>query len=156
MASAPAAPGAPLEREIRIAAPPETVFPFLMDPPKMTRWMGKRVDLDPRPGGAFRVDVNGRDIVRGEFGEVVPFRKSVFTWGWEGSPSVPPASTRVEIFLVPDGEGTLLRLRHVGLPEAEREAHIKGWDHYLGRLAILAGGGDPGPDPWATPNEAHG
>ena len=26
--------------------------------------------------------------------------------------------------------------------------HARGWDHYLGRLAVVAAGGDPGPDPW--------
>jgi uncharacterized protein (TIGR02453 family) len=26
--------------------------------------------------------------------------------------------------------------------------HTEGWDHYVGRLAVRAAGGDPGPDPW--------
>jgi hypothetical protein len=29
---------------------------------------------------------------------------------------VPPGSTTVEITLTPDGDGTILRLRHLGLP----------------------------------------
>jgi len=38
-----------IEREIRIAARPETVFAFWTDPGKMARWMGRDVRLDPRP-----------------------------------------------------------------------------------------------------------
>ena len=46
--------------------------------------------------------------------------------------------------LEPDGEGTLVRLRHLDLPEEARQLHGEGWDLYLGRLVIAAAGGDPG------------
>jgi hypothetical protein len=49
----------------------------------------------------------------------------------------------------PDGEGTLLRLRHSGLSSLElRESHAIGWKYFLARLTIVAEGGDPGPDTW--------
>jgi hypothetical protein len=45
-------------------------------------------------------------------------------------------------------DGTLLRMTHTGLPNAEQCAsHAAGWAHYLGRLAEVAAGRDPGPDP---------
>jgi hypothetical protein len=63
--------------------------------------------------------------------------------------TVLPGSTRVEFELVPNGDGTTLRLRHRHLPSAEAAAlHAHGWDHYLGRLAAVAAGEDPGSDPW--------
>jgi hypothetical protein len=44
--------------------------------------------------------------------------------------------------------GTLLRMTHSGLPDAEACAsHEQGWTHYLGRLAVATAGGDPGRDP---------
>ena len=46
----------------------------------------------------------------------------------------------VEVTLEPDGEGTLVRLRHLDLPEETRQNHGEGWDLYLGRLAIAAAG----------------
>ena len=52
--------------------------------------------------------------------------------------------------LTPDGDGTLLRLRHTGLPAEEGETHTQGWAHYLQRLSIAAVGQDPGPDPLAS------
>lgn len=71
--------------------------------------------------------------------------------GWEGKgASVPPSSTTVEVTLTPDGEGTLVNLVHRDLPEAAVGPHAEGWDHYLPRLEVTAGGGDAGPDPWVT------
>ena len=141
-----------ITQEIRIAAHPETVFAFLTDPEKILRWKGKSATIDPRPGGIYRVDINGRNIARGQYVEVVPNRRVVFTWGWEGEGSpAPPGSSTVEITLVPDGDGTILRLVHHGLPEEARDAHAHGWTHYLSRLAVAAPGRDPGPDPMAQP-----
>ena len=53
----------------------------------------------------------------------------------------------MEIDLLPDGDGTIIRLVHHGLPGPATEAHRWGWDHYTARLATAATGGDPGPDP---------
>ncbi len=143
--------GCAITREIRIAARPETVFAFFTDPAKMIRWKGQTATLDPRPGGLYRVDVNGRNVARGEYVEIVPNRRIIFTWGWEDEGNqVPPGSSTVEITLIPDGDGTILRLVHRDLPEEARAPHVHGWEHYLGRLTTAAAGGDPGADPWAA------
>ena len=42
--------------ETRIAATPETVFAFFVDPNKMVRWMGSRVEVDPSPGGIYALE----------------------------------------------------------------------------------------------------
>jgi uncharacterized protein YndB with AHSA1/START domain len=146
-----------IEREVRIDASPETVFEFFVDPEKMTQWKGRRADLDPQPGGIYRVEINDQAVARGEYVAVEPPDRVVFTWGWEGQESGPhavaPGSSRVEISLQPDGDGTIVRLRHFDLPEESLEIHGQGWDLYLGRLAVVAAGGDPGPDPTAQGNQ---
>lgn len=142
-----------VEREIAIAASPETVWEFLVDPVKATRWMGQNATFEARPGGRYQVEVLPRNTASGEFVELDPPRRLVFTWGWEpgGVSSVPVGSTTVEIELVSDGDGTTLRFTHTGLPSAEAaQSHAHGWDHYLERLALAARGGDPGPDPWLS------
>ena len=142
-----------VEREVRIAARPEAVFAFFTDPEKMVQWKGRRADLDPRPGGVYRVEISDQAIARGEYVEIEPPSRVVFTWGWEGQESgpgehaVPPGSSRVEVSLEADGDGTIVRLRHFDLPEQSRDVHGQGWDLYLGRLVVAAAGGDPGPDP---------
>lgn len=145
-----------VEVEVRIAASPETVFDFFTDPDKMIQWMGRSVELDPRPGGTLRCDINDQAVASGEYVEVDRPRRVVFTWGWEGEGSVTAAgSSRVEVLLEPDGDGTQLRLLHSDLPSAESaQKHGHGWRHYTERLAAAAAGEDPGADPWATPEGA--
>jgi uncharacterized protein YndB with AHSA1/START domain len=144
-----------VEREVAIAASPETVWEFLVDPEKATRWMGETASFDARPGGEYRVGVIPGHTASGEFVELDPPRRLVFTWGWEpgaeGANPVPPGSSTIEIQLVPEGDGTLLRFAHRDLPSKKAaDSHAHGWDHYLERLVTVATGGDPGADPWLT------
>jgi uncharacterized protein YndB with AHSA1/START domain len=139
-------------RELAIDAGPEAVWEFLVDPEKATRWMGEKATFEPRPGGLYRVEVIPGNTAVGEFVELDRPRRLVFTWGWEAGgkdTKVAPATSTIEIELVPNGEGTTLRFRHHGLPdESAAESHAHGWDHYLDRLAVAARGDDPGRDPW--------
>jgi uncharacterized protein YndB with AHSA1/START domain len=137
--------------ERRIAARPETVFSFFTDRDKWLSWMGQDGEFSFVPGGAYRTRVNGDNIAEGRFVEIDPPKRLVFTWGWaEGEMPVPPGSSTVEITLEPVPEGTLLRLVHRDLPSPEAcAAHKEGWTHYVERLAVVASGGDPGPDIWA-------
>ena len=135
------------ERTLAIEASPETVWEFLIDPEKLMRWKGINADLDTQPGGIFRCEVIPGHIARGEYVEIDKPNKLVFTWGWDGSEDVPPGSSTIEIELEPSGAGTTLRFRHYGLPGAEAaRSHAHGWDHYLARLVVAGGGGDPGED----------
>jgi uncharacterized protein YndB with AHSA1/START domain len=137
-----------LVREILIDAEPETIFPFLIDAERHVEWSGTKADLDPRPGGVYRVLIGGDHQSVGEFVEVVPNEKVVFTFGWdvEGNP-ITPGSTRIEITLHPEGTKTRVRLAHSGLPDEQAVTdHSGGWDHYLERLATVATGGTVPPD----------
>lgn len=135
-------------REVRILAAPETVFAFLVEPEKLLQWKGVEATLEPEPGGAFRVNVTGSRVVSGEFVEVLPPRRVVFTWGWEGDEDMPPGSSTVEITLAPDGDETVVTLTHRDLPEGAEAPHVEGWEHFLPRLVEAAEGRDPGRDPW--------
>jgi uncharacterized protein YndB with AHSA1/START domain len=141
-----------VERELAIAASPEAVWEFLVDPDKATSWMGEKASFEPRPGGLYRVEVIPGNTAVGEFVELDRPRRLVFTWGWEPGghdTRVPSGSSTVEIELLPNGDATTLRFRHHGLPdEAAAQSHAHGWDHYLERLARAARGDDPGRDPW--------
>lgn len=140
-----------VEQEIRVEAEPEVVFHFFTDPELLVRWMGVGATLDPRPGGVFSLNTMDDYFIEGEFVTVEPHRRIVFTWGfgdYPGEPDnpFPPGSSTVEVELVPDGEATIVRLRHE-LPGHLADFHALGWENYLSRLAIAAAGGDPGPDP---------
>ena len=137
-----------IRREVFIEAPQATVFAFFTDPDKMSRWMGVSHELDPRQGGIFLVDVRNGNLAKGEFREVTPNSRLVFTWGWDSEDTgVPPGSSVIEVDLAPKDHGTLMVFTHSGLPEPAVAPHSQGWEHYLGRLTIAAAGGDAGPDP---------
>jgi uncharacterized protein YndB with AHSA1/START domain len=141
-----------VELEVRLGAPPDEVFLYLTDPERYVRWQGVKAELDPRPGGVFRVWMDAKTVASGEFVEVESPRRVVFTWGWEDNEGVPPGSTTVELTLEADGEGTLLMLRHTGLPDGEAAAmHEEGWRFFTDRLAGLFRGEDPDPMPAQPP-----
>jgi uncharacterized protein YndB with AHSA1/START domain len=128
-----------VEIEQRIAASATTIFSYLTDPVKFVRWMGIEARLDPRPGGAFRLDVDGEHIASGRYEVIDAPHRLVLSWGWEGGTDVPPGSTTVEITLMPEGKDTLLRLRHSGLPsEEQRASHREGWGGYMRELGLQA------------------
>ncbi|ASW06871.1 MULTISPECIES: SRPBCC family protein [unclassified Rhizobium] len=137
-----------VRREAHVSAPPAAIFALLTDPEKILRWMGTEARTEPEPGGIYLVNVTGARAARGTFREVVPVHRLAYSFGWEGSEEVPPGSSLVEIDLIEQPDGTLVRLTHTGLPTVEQcEAHAKGWAHYLDRMAAVAAGRDPGPDP---------
>jgi uncharacterized protein YndB with AHSA1/START domain len=142
-----------VELSIHVDASPATVFQYFVDPERLCRWQGASADLDPRPGGVYRVNVVGDNVALGTYVDVVPDERVVFTWGWEGNDGLPPGTTTVEVTLAPDGDGTLVQLRHYDLPTDEAAAsHTEGWTHYLARLRIAAPGGDPGRDTFLDPH----
>ena len=127
--------GGAIEIVERIEAPPEIVFSYLTDSARFVLWMGREAQLDARPGGQYRIDIDGEHIAIGQYREIDPPRRLVFSWGWQGHPTVPPGSTTVEITLTPEKGATVLRLRHLGLPsDEERRLHTQGWNQYTAKL----------------------
>ena len=128
-----------LEVTTTIEATPEEVFPYLIQPDLLLRWMGTWVDIDPKPGGTFAVDM-GETQVRGSYLAVEPPHRVVFTWGIPGNEQMPAGSSTVEIVLRPENDGTIVELTHRDLPVDRLDDHEKGWTNLLGLLArVLAG-----------------
>ena len=137
-----------VEVSVYIAAQPETVFPYFTDPGRYVQWMGTGAALEPVPGGCYRVLMRDGVEAAGQFVEVDPPNRLVFTWGWTHDRAVPPGTTRVVVTLQAEHGGTRVVLRHYGLPSDDQcEHHRKGWLIYLGRLDLRVQGHDPGPDP---------
>src|SRR5258705_13404697 len=107
---------AQLVREIMIEATPETIWPFLTEPDHLVEWHGTIAEIDPQPGGIYRVLVGGQFQSAGQDVEVVPMEKVAFTFGWgeDGHP-VPPRSPTTEITPPPPGGTNRARPTHPGL-----------------------------------------
>jgi uncharacterized protein YndB with AHSA1/START domain len=106
----------PSDTEIRgtrvLDAPPELVFKAYTDPEIIPQWWGPRryattVDkLDARPGGAWRfvhrTEDGGVFAFNGVFREVIPAKRLVFTFNYEGMPGHEAVQT---ITLEPTADG---------------------------------------------------
>jgi len=125
-----------LTATVRIGAPAAAVFPYFTDPALMVQWIGEWADLRPEPGGTFALDIN-KTPVRGEYVEIDPPRRLVFTWGVAGKDSLPPGSTTVEVVLTADGPETVVELFHHDLPAEDFPGHLEGWTGMLAKLVQL-------------------
>ena len=123
-----------IRASVRIAAPPEVVFPYFTDPRLMVTWIGERAELDPRPGGAFAVDF-GSVAAHGSYVTVEPPHRVVFTWGIPGDVTLPPGASTVEVVLVADDDDTIVHLTHRDVPASREPSHREGWERRLAALA---------------------
>ena len=88
-------PGIHLTLHRVIHAPVETVYGAWTEPEMLRRWLAPgdavvvRAVANVEVGGTFLVEMRGpggrRWITRGVYREVVPYRRLVHTWCWEGS-----------------------------------------------------------------------
>lgn len=126
---------------------PEQVWAAWTDPQALRQWFfpadvpGVAIPkFDVRPGGEYRIEFAAgaameAHVAVGTFREVVPGRRLVFTWDWQGQP---PMGSVVHVELEKAGNGTRLTLRHEGLPGQEAaDLHRLGWNAILDRYALL-------------------
>jgi uncharacterized protein YndB with AHSA1/START domain len=133
-------PSLSLQRHIK--ASPSKVFRAWTQPAQIVKWMRPggtemiHTEMDPRAHGHFRMIMRAADgeehDVSGQYLEVVPDAKLVFTWAWR---TTPERESLVTIVLRPDGEDTWLTLTHEQLAdEAARDSHRGGWTEALDGL----------------------
>jgi uncharacterized protein YndB with AHSA1/START domain len=127
----------PIRASIYIDAEPDRVFSYFTRPEAMVRWMGDFARLDPTPGGEFAVDIKGVPV-RGRYLEVEPPTRLLISWGHAGSDRLPPGTSTLEVRLRPERHGTRVDIVHSDLPEPEASRHVRGWQHFLARLADAA------------------
>jgi uncharacterized protein YndB with AHSA1/START domain len=124
-----------------LQASPDEVFSAWTTPSRMAAWMSPvgaaEAEVDLRVGGSFRVVmVEARLEHRGEYLEIDPPRRLVFTWV---SPFTGSEPSVVTVELHPHDDGTRVVLTHERLPEAVVDGHRDGWGTMIERLAgILA------------------
>lgn len=121
--------------ELSIAAPAAVVYRLLTTVDGLKRWIAADAVVEPEPGGALRWTHEDGTTMIGRFVELIPPRRLVFTYGWEGDlMGLPPEASSVEIDLEERPGGTILRLSHRGVPPEVVEDHRRGWIFFLDRL----------------------
>ena len=95
-----------------------------------------RMDVLAEVGGHYRLHIETGAMqasAEGRFSEVVPGRRLVYSWAWDGGPA-----SRIEVDFEDAVDGSVVRLRHHDLVDEEaRTAHDAGWDAYLAQLREL-------------------
>jgi uncharacterized protein YndB with AHSA1/START domain len=72
---------------------------------------------------------------RGEYRELQPNKKIVFTWQWQDDEDWEDRESVVTVELSDRDGGTELRLSHEQLPnEQSRDGHTRGWNSALDKL----------------------
>lgn len=128
----------------RIDARIETVWRIISTPDGFGAWMGGEVRFEPAAGSEFIADFRQFDtVIRGEVLELdASDHRIALSWGVESGPQAatfPPGSSRVEISLTAEDDGTRARLVHSSLPSVEEaEGHEAGWRFHLSRLSLQA------------------
>jgi uncharacterized protein YndB with AHSA1/START domain len=94
-------------------------------------------EVEPWVGGRLRVTMIGPDVRiehTGEYRELVPGRRLVFTWS---SPYTGSGPSVVTVELRQVDAGTALTLVHEHLPPEQVESHRGGWGPMLDRLSSV-------------------
>ncbi len=140
-----AEPGVYLTLHRTIDAPVEAVYAAWTEPEMLRRWLAPgdaevvRAVAEPEIGGTFLIEMRGADgrrwLTSGRYREVVPHRRLVHTWRWEGS----DVETLVTVaFERDEAGGTRLTLTHARFADDEgRDEHERGWSGCLAKLAAL-------------------
>ena len=134
-----------LEIKRLIKAPRDRVYAAWTDAAQMKHWFGpenvqtRDLVADVRVGGKYRWDLTNSEgekmSVRGEYRELEPGKKIVFTWQWEDDEDWENHISIVTVELFDRDGGTELRLTHEQLPSEEScDRHIDGWKSVLDRL----------------------
>ena len=139
-----------LEIKRFINAPPSRVYEAWTDPAQLKEWWGpegvrtRNLSADARVGGKYRWDLvnqEGEEMsVFGEYRELVPEKRIVFTWKWDDDELWDNRTSLVTVEFSDRDGGTEVRLRHEQLPSQEsRDRHSQGWNSILDRLEHFVG-----------------
>jgi uncharacterized protein YndB with AHSA1/START domain len=133
-----------IEREIFVEAAPEIVFDVVSKPEHVKQWWPDDARYETSPGSTGEISF-GDNAVGFTVVEAQPPRTFSFRWTQPaGTEAAAGNSLLVTFDLTPSGNGTLIRMTETGFREMGWETavleeqyqnHIKGWDHFLPRIA---------------------
>jgi uncharacterized protein YndB with AHSA1/START domain len=131
----------------RIKAKPATVFRAWTNSGQLKKWWGPPgftvpdAEIDLRVGGRYRIVMQPPQgpavTLSGEYREVSPPNRLVYTWAWGDKPVDESGESLVTVEFRAAGRETELVIMHERLPEPAQADHEKGWKGCLDRLETL-------------------
>ena len=123
----------------------DDLWSALTDPPRLARWYGQ-VEGDLRPGGEFRLHVEGADIdATGRVEACDPPQRLLVTnretdESYLRGKGVPPYDEAIEATLTADGDQTILVIEVRGMPLDAIAFYGVGWQIHAENLAAYLAG----------------
>jgi uncharacterized protein YndB with AHSA1/START domain len=128
-----------------IPAARERVFAAWTTPDAIKVWFGPEncrvldAQIDLRVEGEYCFSLSTQQLgeikVRGQYREVTPPAKLVYTWRWEGNPELTVGTSLVTVEFISAGTSTEIHLTHEQLPSIEsRDHHGQGWSGTFDKL----------------------
>ncbi len=123
----------------------DDLWSALTDPGRLARWYGQ-VEGDLRPGGQFRLHVEGADIdATGRVEACDPPRRLLVTnretdESYLRGKGVPPYDEAIEATLTADGDQTILVIEVRGMPLDKIAFYGTGWQIHAEELAAYLAG----------------
>jgi len=133
----------------RFNAPRERVFDAWTNPEVLKDWWHAGpewetpvAEVDLRPGGSYRLAMRDPEsgqthTLVGEYREVQPPERLVYTWTWESNPAEMEGSagSLVTVEFLDDGGATNVEITHSGFANEQiRDLHAHGWEGCLANL----------------------
>ncbi|MEM7302448.1 MAG: SRPBCC domain-containing protein [Pseudomonadota bacterium] len=139
-----------LTLERQLGATPQAVYDAWTKPELLVQWWGPEGlttpihDMDVRPNGAWSTTMvnpdGGKHTCSGVYRVLEPPHRLVFTWAWEQDDGNRGPETQVEISLMANESGTLMRLVQGEFDTAETaNQHGFGWNSSFNKLETFVG-----------------
>lgn len=119
-----------LKKEIWIAASLDRVFNAFTKAEAMLAWHGKEVEVDPVPGGIYKVVFEDGTVINGSFISVEPL-KSV-----EYSARYGQVDSLVKIRFIEENGGVTVKIRQEFTAEQDTSSFDHGWNYFLNILKV--------------------
>lgn len=114
-----------LFKEVWINAPIEKAFASFTEAEAMLEWHGKEVEVNPVPGGIYKVIFEDGTTILGEYKEVISPSRVVYSANYNGVNSLVTIQ-----FQTKDG-GTLIQLQQEFDPKQDPSSFDQGWNYFL-------------------------
>jgi uncharacterized protein YndB with AHSA1/START domain len=116
-------------------------FDYFTTPKLLIQWWPQEAEVNARPGGHFALRWPSMNWeLSGLYTVFEPGARLAFTWQWLHQPELP--SRVVDVAFEPAAEGCRVAVIHgtysdSAVEREDRQGHIDGWIHFLGRLQQL-------------------
>lgn len=127
---------------------PVTAFDYFTQADLITQWWPPSAEIEPRAGGQYRLAWPSMNWeLTGRFQDFRPGQRLSYTWQWTHEPALPTRTVTIDF--EPLRSGSRLTVTHgrygdSAVEQEDRQSHIDGWLHFLGRLQTVGEAGADG------------